>query len=361
MERSYKQELECFQKVCKHGTELIDLSTYRPLPAIEDVSAVEKTLHSTLPEEGSGLVVTTSHLLNDIARGLNGSSLSSHYYGFVTGGSTPAARVADQLATFYDQNVQVHLPNQTVATDVEHRSLEMLLQLLYLSPQDWTGRTLTTGATASNIIGLACGRQWVIEHRLKAKGHDSADSVSELGMLKACRLAEIDDWQVLTTVPHSSLRKAASVVGLGWGGVIDVKVESTRDSLDFDMTKLERHLALSRVGSIVAISCGEVNSGWFATHSKEQVRRIRDLCDRYGAWLHVDGGKQQFLISGSCSLVMVSSFRNICSSSCKGWLQVCSRSGWSRWYGAGRFHCWRWAQDAECAVSGAPGVEVGSQ
>jgi glutamate/tyrosine decarboxylase-like PLP-dependent enzyme len=39
----------------------------------------------------------------------------------------------------------------------------------------------------------------------------------------------------------------------------------------------------------VAISCGEVNTGRFATTGIDQMKEIRRLCDEYGAWLHVDG------------------------------------------------------------------------
>ena len=87
---------------------------------------------------------------------------------------------------------------------------------------------------------------------------------------------------------HSSLRKAASVVGFGRASVHDVGSEE--DPIVLDMEKLEEMLGRAGTASIVVISCGEVNTGGFATQSYSQVLRLRSMCDKYGAWLHVDAG-----------------------------------------------------------------------
>lgn len=38
------------------------------------------------------------------------------------------------------------------------------------------------------------------------------------------------------------------------------------------------------------MSCGEVNTGGFATHSREEILQLKGLCKKYGAWLHIDRG-----------------------------------------------------------------------
>ena len=205
----------------------------------------------------------------------------------------------------------VHLPDQSVATVIEDRALQMLQELLRLDPVEWRSRTFTTGATGGNVLGLACGREFVVmqalqrvEHGWESVGDD--DAVGELGMLEACRKAGIDKIQVLATAPHSSLRKAASVVGLGRSSVHEVA--RVDDPLAFDMEKLEDLLGRERTASIVAISCSEVNTGGFATHSREEVFQLRQLCDKYGAWLHVDGGKSGDLRSLAPSLTFFVAF-----------------------------------------------------
>jgi glutamate/tyrosine decarboxylase-like PLP-dependent enzyme len=115
---------------------------------------------------------------------------------------------------------------------------------------------------------------------------DDGVSIAECGIYKAMQHAHLDDIQILTTVPHSSLRKAASIAGLGRGNVKDV---GRKDSPHrFDMEALEHALATSaNTASIIVISCGEVNTGLFATNGTE-IAHIRSLCDKYSAWLHVD-------------------------------------------------------------------------
>lgn len=163
----------------------------------------------------------------------------------------------------------------------------MISELLNLG-DPWGGRTFTTGATAGNILGLACGREAIINSRLQAAGEKS--EVGELGLLAACSKAGIKEIQVLTTMGHSSLYKAASVVGLGRSSVKDLPF-SKDEPWRLDMQLLETELKRSSEGvvSIVALSAGEVNTGRFATDGIANLRKIRELCDTYGAWLHADG------------------------------------------------------------------------
>ena len=270
----------------------VETNPYQPLCHEECVSQAADSLVSNLPQDGYGLTRTHDHLVKDVIQGLNGSSLASSYYGFVTGGVTPAARIADIWASVYDQNVAVHLPKETVATNVEDRALCLLLELLEYEPSQWPVRVLTTGATASNILGLACGRQYVITERLKKLGKSVVDGES---LLSACRRALISDFSILTNLSHSSVAKAANIVGLG--SLCIVNVARDDDATRLDVEKVRQSLLASSqsgVAAILAISCGEVNTGAFATRSLAEVQELRGLCDQHGAWLHVDGGKLLF-------------------------------------------------------------------
>lgn len=240
---------------------------------------------------GIGPEAALDHLLNDIAPAFNGENRSGRYWGFVTGSTLPIAEVADNIVSAYDQNVQVHLPAQTIATEVEDAALQMLVRLLTLGePAAWTGRTFTTGATASNILGLACGREAVVKARLPG---DCAESVGELGLLRACAMAGVEEIQVLTSMGHSSLSKAAAVVGLGRASV-KLLPFSDAEPWRLDIDAVERELlrgGKDKVASIIAISAGEVNTGRFATTGVEDMTRLRALADRHGAWIHADGGR----------------------------------------------------------------------
>jgi len=281
-----------------------------PLPPKLDIKFARESLIRQLPEEGLSADEAIRHVKGQIALGFNSANDSSTYFGFVTGGITPAARIADHLVTEYDQNVQVHLPEETISTEVEDRALSMLCELFDLKPEHWGHRTFTTGATASNILGLACARDYVL--RKAASIRDGVDldkiNVGEYGLASSMQSAGIDRIQMLATVPHSSISKAASVVGLGRASVTLVGLEEAPHK--FDMRKLETLIKTPKVASIVVISASEVNTGLFATNGLEKVLDLRRLCDKYGAWIHIDAGRFINLTS------IVSSSSPLCELNC---------------------------------------------
>ncbi|KZO95521.1 PLP-dependent transferase [Calocera viscosa TUFC12733] len=255
------------------------LASLRTLPPTADPVKLRTALESlptSLPEKGWGDARTLEYLNGTVAGGLAQGQAGPRYWGFVTGGVLPIAQAADNLVTLYDQNVQVHLPTQSLSTVIESRTLELLLSLLSLNPADFPGRTFTTGATTSNILGLACGRQWAI-----AKAHPGY-SVAEDGFSGyGCK--------VFVAKAHASLVKAASVVGIGRKNVIECgKDVDENGGLPFDLVRLEslmRECKERGDGIIVSPGFGEVNTGGFTPN----IPKIRELCDRFGAWLHVDG------------------------------------------------------------------------
>jgi glutamate/tyrosine decarboxylase-like PLP-dependent enzyme len=222
------------------------------------------------------------HITEHIVPALCGQSQSSRYFGFVTGGVLPLAEWADNVVSRMDQNVQVHLPEQSVSTIVENSALEMLIGLLRLESSQWQGRTFTTGATASNVLGLACGREAVLAKR--------GASAGEQGLLGACVKAGVSEIQVLTSGGHSSLSKAASVVGLGRASVKELP-RSAAQPWKLDLDAVEKELSRPGTASIIAVSMGEVNTGGYALDDVDEWKRLRELADRHGAWIHADGGE----------------------------------------------------------------------
>ncbi|KAJ5168741.1 uncharacterized protein N7482_004335 [Penicillium canariense] len=255
------------------------------LPSAESLARARASLPTTLPATGASLESIQRHILDDIVPGFNGGSISPNYYGFITGGVTPAALFADNVVSAYDQNVQVHLPSHSIVTEVEFNALGLLADLFRLDRSTWQNGTFTTGATASNVLGLACGREWILRKAAERKGVQ-VSSVGESGLFEVLHELGLSGVQVLSTLPHSSLVKAAGVLGIGRANVRSIC--RAHNMLHFDLELLEKELARTDKVTIVAVSCGEVNTGRFAT-TKEDMTRIRQLCDKYGAWLHADG------------------------------------------------------------------------
>jgi glutamate/tyrosine decarboxylase-like PLP-dependent enzyme len=264
----------------------------RELPVLPKDDAIIQARHlllECLPEEGTP--DWTEHLIEHIAPALNANSLSPRYYGFVTGGCTPAALIGDMLASVYDQNVQVHLPDQTIATNVEAATLNMLLDLFRLDRDVWgASPTFTTGATASNVLGLAMGREWVLRRRMEKNGSPMM-SVGEHGIYEVMKAAGVKNLQIVSTMPHSSIAKAASILGIGRAHVVSVSRASGSgvSPIEIDFGLLEEETKRPNVATILAISAGEVNTGRFASNGLGQMKKLRAVCDQHDIWIHVDG------------------------------------------------------------------------
>lgn len=126
------------------------LSSLPTIPTPDEVASAVASLPSSLADQGLG----TSASLSVIQQVLSGCTVGQpgpRYFGFVTGGVNPAAQLADMLLSSHDENVQVSLPT-SAAVRTEQKALEMVLDLLGL--EGFEGRTITTGATASNVLGM---------------------------------------------------------------------------------------------------------------------------------------------------------------------------------------------------------------
>lgn len=268
--------------VTQYLTSTTSTSPLRPSSA----GGVSPSLHTTLPPSPLGLAPLTKHLTTSLLPHLISSSTSPHYYGFVTGGITPAAYVADILVTTVDQNVQVHLPLDTAATLIEDAACVMLLELFTLSPTHWTGRIITTGATASNILGLATAREVLLHRRLVQAGYAAEEaSVAELGVLEACIQSRTMGVKVFTAGAHSSVAKAAAILGLGRAAVEDISLPD--QPWEFDLPRLTTSLAAAEEKGMVCIivaTLGEINTG----RSCSTLPTLRTLANKHSAWIHVD-------------------------------------------------------------------------
>lgn len=216
-----------------------------------------------LPERGEGAVAALEAFRRDIAPGLSAAA-GPRYFGFVTGGVTPAALLGDWLVAAVDQNVSS--PGDSLATEVELQALDWLRTLFELPPS-FDG-VLTTGATAANLLGLLCARQYG-------------------GLRQEIDIAR-DGWgraeiRVFSATPHASSIKSLALAGFGRDAYC--RVPGLPDSEAMDVAALSALLQDCAVpGKVVIASAGTVTGTDF-----DDLRAIAALCSRHGAWLHVDG------------------------------------------------------------------------
>ncbi|TYJ52643.1 hypothetical protein B9479_006735 [Cryptococcus floricola] len=251
------------------------------LPTPADITATLRSLPASLPDNGLGTSSTITHLLENILPGILQAQNGPRYFGFVIGGVDPAAQLADILATSYDENVQVNLGEETASVAIEQRVLELVLDLLQIERDTFMGRTITTGATASNMLGLACARNhlYSTSSTLPPNYSFSQDGPPPTPF----------PIKILALHPHFSISKAASFIGLGGGPAVIQSVPAQEgNEVAFDLEKLEERLKAESVpgekGVIVVYGVGEVNTGAFGG----DLGGVARLCREYGAWLHVD-------------------------------------------------------------------------
>jgi glutamate/tyrosine decarboxylase-like PLP-dependent enzyme len=187
---------------------------------------------------------------------------SGRYFGFVIGGSLPAALAADWLTSTWDQNAGLYVGGPS-ASVVEQVTREWLVDLLGLPADASIG--YVTGTQMAHVTGLAAAR-W---HVLDAVGWD----------VGARGLAGAPPVRVLVGEKrHVTIDRALRLLGLGAPQVVaaDVQGRLVPDGL---------RDALGGEGpAIVCAQAGEVNTGAF-----DPLPEIAGACEPAGAWLHVDG------------------------------------------------------------------------
>jgi glutamate/tyrosine decarboxylase-like PLP-dependent enzyme len=188
------------------------------------------------------------------------------FFGFVIGGTLPAALAADWLVSAWDQNSgSSTMTTATVA--LEHVAGRWILDLLGLPTAASVG--FVTGAQVSNLVCLATARAAVLRRR----GVDLA----RVGAAAAPRVR-----LVVGEHRHGSIDRAARVLGFGTDDLVvapaDGEGRMTADGLD---------AALETCGdepAVVVLQAGEVHTGAFDPFA-ELIPRAR----RTDAWVHVDG------------------------------------------------------------------------
>ncbi|OXB05895.1 pyridoxal phosphate-dependent decarboxylase family protein [Flavobacterium pectinovorum] len=193
------------------------------------------------------------------------ASPGPRYWGFVTGGSTPASIVGDWLATVYDQNTQAIKAQGGSSALIEFETINLLLQLFEL-PDSFLGG-FVTGATMSNFTSLGVARQWFG----KQFGKDFAkNGISE-------------PINILTATPHSSSIKSLAMLGIGSNNYTTIKtIEGNREAID--ISDLEKNIeSLNGRPFILISSAGTVNTADF-----DDFLAISKLKEKYNFWWHID-------------------------------------------------------------------------
>ena len=227
-----------------------------PLPdAIKNLDAFDEELPAV------GIDATCNiKFLDDYGSPATVASNGSRYFGFVIGGSQPAALAANWLASAWDQNaglVATSPVNARIETVVE----KWLTSILPVANGSAVG--FVTGVTMANFCALAAARTAI----LTEQGWD----VEAMGLFGAPSISV-----VVGEEAHGSLMKALSMLGLGRERVIRIPSDSNGRMRTDLLPPLDRK-------TILCLQAGNVNAG-----SMDDGRVIADAKSQ-GAWVHIDG------------------------------------------------------------------------
>jgi glutamate/tyrosine decarboxylase-like PLP-dependent enzyme len=236
----------------------------RPVGASAGVDELLEALGGPLPDGPSDPAEVVELLASGADRGLVGSA-GPRFFGFVIGGSLPAALGADWLTSAWDQNAGLLIASPA-ASVVEAVSAGWLLDLLGLPAGASVG--FVTGATMANFTALAAARH----HVLAEAGWD----VERDGLQDAPRVHVVAGEE-----RHVTLDSALRYLGLGFGRTLLVP---TDDQGRMRADALGEALRRCDGPTIVCAQAGNVNTG-----ALDPLSEICQASHAHGAWVHVDG------------------------------------------------------------------------
>ncbi|MDP9188357.1 MAG: pyridoxal-dependent decarboxylase, partial [Actinomycetota bacterium] len=130
----------------------------RPVAARVDATAVREALGEALPEQGEDPGAIIEALVAGADAGIVASAGPRHF-GFVIGGTLPAALAADWLVSAWDQCAAFHSLSPAVAA-IEEIASRWILDLLGLPASASVG--FVTGGQGANTTALAAARHAVL-------------------------------------------------------------------------------------------------------------------------------------------------------------------------------------------------------
>ena len=234
----------------------------RSVPPRLNAEQVAATLARPLADAGIDPAVVVDTLAAIAEPGLMAIP-SGRFFGWVMGGTLPAAMAADWLVSTWDQNAAMRFATPATAA-IEQSAGEILLDLLGLPAGSDVG--FTTGGTTANFVGLAAGRQQVLDRI----GWD----LNRDGLAGAPRITVFAGRE-----RHASVDLALRYLGLG----LPVEVDADREGRIIPAALAEAMRGVEGP-AIVCLQAGNLHSGSF-----DPMRESVEIAHAHDAWVHVDG------------------------------------------------------------------------
>jgi glutamate/tyrosine decarboxylase-like PLP-dependent enzyme len=248
-----------------HALEYLEKLPDEPVGPRATLGELRERLGKPLPDQECDPNEVITQLVEDVRHGLTGNA-GGRFFGWVIGGSLPAALAADWLTSTWDQNAGMFAvaPGAAVVEEVVGR---WLLELLGLPST--ASFALVTGCQMAHVTCLAAGRNRVLSRH----GWD----VEKQGLFGAPPIRIVTGDQ-----RHGSIERALRILGMGTDCIVDIPVDETGQ---LTKTALEAVLATDPdAPTIVLLQAGDLNTGSF-----DPYLDLIPVAHHYKAWVHVDG------------------------------------------------------------------------
>jgi len=257
-------ERELLRRTAEIAAEFVESLDERPVWPSASVEELREALGGPLPDGPSDPRSVIEDLAEAAGKGVVAIP-SGRYFGFVIGGSVPAALAADWLASTWDQNAGLYAcgPSAAVVEEVVGQWLKDLLGI-----PETASFALVTGCQMAHATCLAAARN----HVLAKVGWDvERDGLPGSPPIRV----------VAGETRHATIDRALRLLGIGTASIVEVRADGRGR---MDLSALRAVLAELDGPTIVCAQLGEVNTGSF-----DPIAEIADLAHDRKAWLHVDG------------------------------------------------------------------------
>ena len=248
-----------------HAARYLETLSSRPIAANASIKELRSRLFRPLPESAMDPKGVIDELVRDTEGGLMGSS-SGRFFGWVIGGTLPAALAADWLTSAWDQNAASNLtaPAEAVVEEVCGDWMKDLLGI----PKS-ASFAFVTGCQMAHTTALAAARHQLLQER----GWD----VEKYGLSGAPQL------KILTTESrHEFILRSARLLGIGTDAIEYIPSDGTGRMQVGGLAKaLER---LNSQPAVVWLQAGDLNTGNFDPFDEACL-----VAHAARAWVHIDG------------------------------------------------------------------------
>jgi glutamate/tyrosine decarboxylase-like PLP-dependent enzyme len=244
--------------------EYLDSLPDRPVFPRVPFDEVLRAFSAPLPDDGEPAAAIIDALAAAVELAAVAST-SPRYFGYVIGGTLPAALAADWLTGAWDQNAGLWSATPAAAA-VEQVVAGWVVELLDLPASSSVG--FVTGCQMANFTCLAAARHAVLRRagwNVETDGLQGAPRVSVVASSEA----------------HVTIHGALKMLGLGTNAIVPVETDGEGRMI---VAKLRDALRDVDGPAIVCTQAGNVNTGAF-----DPIAEIVETAHEKDAWVHVDG------------------------------------------------------------------------